>query len=82
MQKTFKPAVAVMLTFLLVFALVITAVPKAYAATQSEIDALKSQRDELKSQQNDVQSTINSLKNKQASYLFLYNLFCTFRQKL
>ena len=69
MQKIFKPAVAVMLTFLLVFTLVITAMPTAYAATQSEIDALKSQRDQLKSQQNDVQSTINSLKNKQASYI-------------
>ncbi len=68
MKKILKPTVAVMLAFVLVFALAIAAVPSAYA-TQAEIDSLKSQRDNLKSQQSEVQSTIDSLKNKQAGYL-------------
>ena len=68
MQKILKPTVAVLLAFVLVFALAISAVPTAHAS-QAEIDSLKSQQNNLKSQQSQVQSTINSLKNQQAGYV-------------
>ena len=69
MQKVFKPALSVLLTLVFVFAIVITAMPTAYATTQSEIDALKAQQAEIQSQQAQVQSTINSLKGQQSAYL-------------
>lgn len=45
----------------------------AFAASQSEIDALKSQRDELSGEKSSIQSTINSLQSQQNSQIELKN---------
>lgn len=70
MSKKFTRIVCLALAALLLIGLVsIVASSRAYAVTQSEIDALQAQRDEIRSQKADIQEQINALQSEVASVI-------------
>ena len=70
MSKKFTRIVCIILAALLVLGLVsMVAGSKAYAVSQSEIDALQRQRDEIRSQKADIQEQIDALQSEVASVI-------------
>ncbi len=70
MNKKKKSFIAALLSFMMIFSVVLGAMPiKAEAVTQSEIDALKKQRDEIAEQKAAQQAIVDDLEAQHASVL-------------
>ena len=68
-RRIFMSIVAVILVAILIFAVVLSALPRAYAVSRQDVAALQSQASDLASQKQDLQNQINALGNNKAKAL-------------
>ena len=68
-RKRIIAIIAVVMAILMVFSLIASVLPTAFAISQSDIDALQKKKDELSVRVTEAQERVDTLKNEQANVL-------------